>query len=111
MADRERTEQKDEPTEVASAAPPEDAVEQTPAPEAGGPAPPAGGFEEPADASEGFAPPPPETAGGRSEGSQSPLEAGLGDHGLADEHPEALVGAAFVGGLAFALILRRLGPS
>jgi hypothetical protein len=29
--------------------------------------------------------------------------------GLADEHPEALVGAAFVGGLVFAKLLKRLG--
>ena len=29
--------------------------------------------------------------------------------GLAEEHPEAIVGAAFVGGLVLAQLLRRLG--
>jgi hypothetical protein len=46
------------------------------------------------------APPPP--AGG-----QSPLSVGTDDDAFADR-PEAFVGAAFAGGLALALILRRL---
>jgi hypothetical protein len=31
--------------------------------------------------------------------------------GVADEHPELLVGAAFVGGLVLAKLLKRLGSS
>jgi hypothetical protein len=44
------------------------------------------------------APPPP--------GGESPLSAGAQDDPFA-ERPEAFVGAAFVGGLALALIMRR----
>jgi hypothetical protein len=44
------------------------------------------------------APPPPE---------QSPLSVGSSDDAFA-ERPEAFVGAAFAGGLALALIMRRL---
>ena len=44
------------------------------------------------------APPPP--------GGESPLGAGAPDDPFA-ERPEAFVGAAFVGGLALALIMRR----
>ena len=40
-------------------------------------------------------------------GGQSPLSVGGGDDPFA-ERPEAFVGAAFAGGLALAIILRRL---
>ena len=40
-------------------------------------------------------------------GGQSPLGVGSDDDAFADR-PEAFVGAAFAGGLALALILRRL---
>jgi hypothetical protein len=40
-------------------------------------------------------------------GGQSPLSVGTEDDAFA-ERPEAFVGAAFAGGLALALILRRL---
>jgi hypothetical protein len=39
-------------------------------------------------------------------GGESPLSAGTQDDAFA-ERPEAFVGAAFVGGLALALIMRR----
>jgi hypothetical protein len=52
--------------------------------------------ERPADPS--GTPPPP--------GGESPLSAGARDDPFA-ERPEAFVGAAFVGGLALALIMRR----
>ena len=42
-----------------------------------------------------------------STGGQSPLSVGTDDD-LFAERPEAFVGAAFAGGLALALILRRL---
>ena len=41
-----------------------------------------------------------------SPGGESPLSAGTQDDPFA-ERPEAFVGAAFVGGLALALIMRR----
>ena len=48
---------------------------------------------------------------GAEAGGQSPLRAPTeGGTGMADEHPEVIVGAAFVGGFALAQILRRLGP-
>ena len=42
-----------------------------------------------------------------AESGQSPLSVGSEDDAFA-ERPEAFVGAAFAGGLALALILRRL---
>ena len=48
-----------------------------------------------------------EPASGMPAGSQSPLGVGSEDDPFA-ERPEAFVGAAFAGGLALALILRRL---
>jgi hypothetical protein len=50
------------------------------------------------DATADSAPPPP---------GESPLDAASADDAFA-ERPEAFVGAAFAGGLALALILRRL---
>jgi hypothetical protein len=50
--------------------------------------------------------PTPETASASGAG-QSPLSVGSDDDAFA-ERPEAFVGAAFAGGLALALILRRL---
>jgi hypothetical protein len=44
--------------------------------------------------------------GGRPMG-ESPLQADSADPDPFAEHPEAFVGAAFVGGLALALILKR----
>jgi hypothetical protein len=47
------------------------------------------------------------------DGSQSPLgaaTAAAGDDAFAD-HPELFVGAAFVGGLVLAQILKRLGTA
>jgi hypothetical protein len=44
--------------------------------------------------------------GGRPMG-ESPLQADSADADPFAEHPEAFVGAAFVGGLALALILKR----
>jgi len=42
-------------------------------------------------------------------GEPPPWDAGLSDSGAAlTERPEALVGAAFAGGVVFALILKRL---
>jgi hypothetical protein len=55
-----------------------------------------------------FDPPAAETsASSWSTGGQSPLSVGTDDDPFA-ERPEAFVGAAFAGGLALALILRRL---
>jgi hypothetical protein len=52
--------------------------------------------------------PPPGGAGGQfAAGGQSPLGVGSEEDPFA-ERPEAFVGAAFAGGLALALILRRL---
>ena len=43
-------------------------------------------------------------------GGESPLSAARqGEDSPLDEHPELLVGAAFVGGFALAQILKRLG--
>ena len=43
-------------------------------------------------------------------GGESPLSAARqAEDGPADQHPELLVGAAFVGGFALAQILKRLG--
>ena len=44
-------------------------------------------------------------------GHESPLSAaaGAGSGGVVDEHPELLVGAAFVGGIALAQILKQFG--
>jgi hypothetical protein len=53
--------------------------------------------QEPAASPVGTPPPP---------GGESPLSAGSQDDPFA-ERPEAFVGAAFVGGLALALIMRR----
>ena len=53
--------------------------------------------QEPAASPVGTPPPP---------GRESPLRAGSQDDPFA-ERPEAFVGAAFVGGLALALIMRR----
>jgi hypothetical protein len=48
-----------------------------------------------------------------SSGHESPLSAaaaaGGGGAGVVDEHPELLVGAAFVGGIALAQILKQFG--
>lgn len=78
--------------------------------------PPAGGFEAPPavppgsfEESAGAGPSTAEASGGTPRG-ESPLEAGLGGGGVASEHPELLVGAAFAGGFAIAQILKRLGP-
>jgi hypothetical protein len=43
----------------------------------------------------------------RSSSDESPLQAASADPDAFAEHPEAFVGAAFVGGLALALILKR----
>jgi hypothetical protein len=45
-------------------------------------------------------------------GASWPADAGMQATatGLAAEHPEVLVGAAFIGGLALATILKRLAP-
>jgi hypothetical protein len=43
----------------------------------------------------------------RSSSGESPLQAASADPDPFAEHPEAFVGAAFVGGLALALILKR----
>jgi hypothetical protein len=48
-----------------------------------------------------------ETRSTWSAGGQSPLSVGSDEDAFA-ERPEAFVGAAFAGGLALALILRRL---
>jgi hypothetical protein len=48
-----------------------------------------------------------EGGSGASTGGQSPLSVGSDEDAFA-ERPEAFVGAAFAGGLALALILRRL---
>ncbi len=48
-----------------------------------------------------------ETASSPPPGGQSPLSVGTEEDPFA-ERPEAFVGAAFAGGLALALILRRL---
>lgn len=48
-------------------------------------------------------------AGGRPLG-ESPLSVGGEEESAFDKRPEAFVGAAFAGGFAIALILRRLGP-
>jgi hypothetical protein len=48
-----------------------------------------------------------ETGSATSAGGQSPLGVGSEEDPFA-ERPEAFVGAAFAGGLALALILRRL---
>jgi hypothetical protein len=48
-----------------------------------------------------------ETGSAPPSGGQSPLGVGSDDDAFADR-PEAFVGAAFAGGLALALILRRL---
>ena len=45
---------------------------------------------------------------GAEAGGQSPLDA-LPEDNLLEERPEILVGAAFVGGFALALIVKRLG--
>jgi hypothetical protein len=50
-----------------------------------------------------YVPPP---GGQASPGGQSPLSVGSEDDPFA-ERPEAFVGAAFVGGVALALIMRR----
>lgn len=51
-------------------------------------------------------PPPPSTP------YESPLSAArAADGDFLDEHPEALVGAAFLGGLVLAQVIRKLGPS
>ena len=50
--------------------------------------------------------PAPETASAPPVGGQSPLSVGSEDDPFA-ERPEAFVGAAFAGGLALAIILRR----
>ena len=44
-------------------------------------------------------------------GHESPLSAAAagGGGGVVDEHPELLVGAAFVGGVALAQILKQFG--
>jgi hypothetical protein len=43
-------------------------------------------------------------------GHESPLSAAAaGGGGVVDEHPELLVGAAFVGGIALAQILKQVG--
>ena len=52
-------------------------------------------------------PPPRSSAGGRSRRRESPLAWRPSRDAFA-ERPEAFVGAAFVGGFVFALILRRL---
>jgi hypothetical protein len=47
-----------------------------------------------------------------SSGRESPLSAAAaagGAGGVVDEHPELLVGAAFVGGIALAQILKQFG--
>jgi hypothetical protein len=46
--------------------------------------------------------------GGHSGGGQSPLSAQGGSE-FVDQHPEALVGAAFVGGFVIAQILKQFG--
>ena len=46
---------------------------------------------------------------GPSAGGQSPLSAQGGSNEFLDEHPEALVGAAFVGGVVLAQILKQFG--
>jgi hypothetical protein len=51
--------------------------------------------------------PAPETGSAPPAGAQSPLGVGSQEDPFA-ERPEAFVGAAFAGGLALALILRRL---
>lgn len=51
----------------------------------------------------GAAPKPSPSAG------ESPLSGQAGGE-FVDEHPELLVGAAFVGGFALAQILKQLGP-
>jgi hypothetical protein len=43
----------------------------------------------------------------RSPSGESPLQADTADPDPFAEHPEAFVGAAFVGGLTLALILKR----
>jgi hypothetical protein len=48
-----------------------------------------------------------ETASSAPPGSQSPLGVGSQDDPFA-ERPEAFVGAAFAGGVALALLMRRL---
>jgi hypothetical protein len=55
----------------------------------------------------GSAPPPGGRGGQAPSGGQSPLGVGSDEDPFA-ERPEAFVGAAFAGGLALALILRRL---
>ena len=70
-------------------------------PTTAGPVPPA----EPAAA--GAAAPPPR-AGGEASGAQQMAEGAKKAFSEASEKPEALVGAAFAGGLVFALILKRL---
>jgi hypothetical protein len=47
--------------------------------------------------------------GDRPTGPDRVYEPPSGGGGLPDEHPEALVGAAFVGGLVVAKLLKRLG--
>jgi hypothetical protein len=56
-------------------------------------------FDPPAADAAGYASPP--------SGGQSPLSVGSEEDAFA-ERPEAYVGAAFAGGLALALILRRI---
>jgi hypothetical protein len=41
--------------------------------------------------------------------AQSPLDAAF-EHDALAEHPEVLVGAAFLGGFVLAQILKRFGP-
>ena len=49
-------------------------------------------------------------AGWEAPATLQPAPAGpTGPSALVDEHPEAIAGAAFVGGLLTALIVRRLG--
>ena len=79
-----------------------------------------GGTSDPPPASAGATDPPPETAGGEpaagvNQGAtgtrplgESPLSAQHTDKDAFAERPEAFVGAAFAGGLALALVLRRL---
>ena len=56
------------------------------------------------------APPPTDTVGHGEQTSGHPAGSAMPAGGIPfTERPEALVGAAFAGGLVFALILKRLG--
>jgi hypothetical protein len=47
--------------------------------------------------------------GASAEGVQPPVSAGIASGGLVAGRPEIVVGAAFAGGVALAILVRRLG--